>query len=61
MGKTAIVRERLAPEGQVMVSGEIWRAVAQGEPLEPGAQVRIVSVDGLTLKVAKAEAKGGVT
>ena len=61
VGKTAIVRERLAPEGQVMVSGEIWRAVAQGEPLEPGAQVRIVSVDGLTLKVAKAEAKGGVT
>src|SRR5438093_1503744 len=61
VGKTAPVRERLAPEGQVMVSGEIWRAVAQGEPLEPGAQVRIVSVDGLTLKVAKAEVKGGVT
>src|SRR5437899_3315499 len=59
IGKTATVRERLAPEGQVMISGEIWRAVAQGEPLEPGAQVRIVEVDGLTLKVAKAEAKGG--
>jgi membrane-bound ClpP family serine protease len=43
-----------------MVSGEIWRAVAEGEPLEPGAQVRIVGVDGLTLRVAKAEAKGGV-
>jgi len=43
-----------------MISGEIWRAVVQGEPLEPGAQVRIVEVDGLTLKVAKAEAKGGV-
>jgi membrane-bound serine protease (ClpP class) len=51
IGKTATVRERLGPEGQVMVSGEI---------LEPGAQVRIVAVDGLTLKVAKAEAKGGV-
>src|SRR6058998_3137381 len=61
IGKTATVRERLAPEGQVMISGEIWRAVAQGEPLEPGAQVRIVEVDGLTLKVAKAEAKGGRT
>jgi membrane-bound serine protease (ClpP class) len=60
VGRTATVRERLGPEGQVMVSGEIWRAVAEGEPLEPGAQVRIVSVDGLTLKVAKAEAKGGV-
>jgi len=60
IGKTATVRERLGPEGQVMVSGEIWRAVAEGEALEPGAQVRIVAVDGLTLKVAKAEAKGGV-
>ncbi len=29
IGKTASVRERLAPEGQVMVSGEIWRAVAE--------------------------------
>jgi membrane-bound serine protease (ClpP class) len=67
IGKSATVRERLAPDGQVMVSGEIWRAVVQGEPLEPGAQVRIVGVDGLTLRVAKpeaevarAEAKGGV-
>jgi membrane-bound serine protease (ClpP class) len=60
VGKTGTVRERLGPEGQVMVSGELWRAVAEGEPLEPGAQVRIVAVDGLTLKVAKAEVKGGV-
>jgi membrane-bound serine protease (ClpP class) len=57
VGKLATVRERLAPEGQVLVSGEIWRAVAQGEPLEPGAQVRIVAVDGLTLRVAKTEAE----
>jgi membrane-bound serine protease (ClpP class) len=60
VGRIATVRERLGPEGQVMVSGEIWRAVAEGEPLEPGAQVRIVGVNGLTLRVAKAEAKGGV-
>jgi membrane-bound serine protease (ClpP class) len=60
VGKTATVRERLEPEGQVMVAGEIWRAVVEGEPLEPGAHVRIVAVDGLTLRVAKAEAKGGV-
>src|SRR5437879_8298317 len=59
-GKTATVRERLGPEGQVMVAGEIWRAVVDGEPLEPGVQVRIVAVDGLTLRVAKTEAKGGV-
>jgi membrane-bound serine protease (ClpP class) len=60
IGKTATARERLAPEGQVLISGEIWRAVAEGEPVESGAPVRVVGVDGLTLKVAKAEAKGGV-
>jgi membrane-bound serine protease (ClpP class) len=67
VGKYATVRERLAPEGQVLVAGEIWRAVAAGEALEPGAQVRVVAVDGLTLRVvkteaeaAKAEVKGGV-
>jgi membrane-bound serine protease (ClpP class) len=55
VGKYATVRERLAPEGQVLVAGEIWRAVADGEPVEPGVQVRVVAVDGLTLKVAKVE------
>jgi membrane-bound serine protease (ClpP class) len=55
VGKHATVRERLAPEGQVLVAGELWRAVADGEALEPGAQVRVVAVDGLTLKVAKVE------
>ena len=67
VGKLATVRERLGPEGQVLVAGEIWRAVVDGEPLEPGVQVRIVTVDGLTLRVAKteaeaakAQAKGGV-
>jgi membrane-bound serine protease (ClpP class) len=59
VGQTATVKERLAPEGQVFVHGEIWRAVAEGEPVEAGARVRVVAVDGLTLKVAKADTKGG--
>src|SRR6058998_2654125 len=59
VGRTATVRERLGPEGQVMVSGEIWRAVAEGEPVDAGARVRVVAVDGLTLRVAKADTKGG--
>ena len=60
VGRLATVKERLAPEGQVLVYGEIWRAVAEGEPVEAGAQVRVVAVDGLTLKVARADPKGGV-
>jgi len=41
------------------VYGEIWRAVAEGEPVEAGAHVRVVAVNGLTLKVARADTKGG--
>jgi membrane-bound serine protease (ClpP class) len=36
--------------GQVDAHGEIWRAVSR-EPLPPGARVRVVAVDGLTLTV----------
>src|SRR5207302_4399397 len=41
VGQTATVKERLAPEGQVFVRGEIWRAVAEGEPVEAGSRVRV--------------------
>jgi membrane-bound serine protease (ClpP class) len=59
VGQVATAKERLAPEGQVLVHGEIWRAVAEGEPVEAGARVRVIAVNGLTLKVAKADTKGG--
>jgi membrane-bound serine protease (ClpP class) len=37
---------------QVFVNGELWRArFADGEPLQPGEQVEVVGVDGLTLVV----------
>ncbi len=59
VGQLGVVRERLAPEGQVLIHGELWRAVAEGGPFEPGARVRVVVVDGLTLRVGKADAEGG--
>ena len=37
---------------QVRVHGEIWMADS-GEPLEIGDKVRVVSVDGLRLRVEK--------
>jgi membrane-bound serine protease (ClpP class) len=58
VGATGVARGALAPEGQVSVAGEIWRAAAEGEAVEDGAPVRVVGVDGLTLKVVKA-GKGG--
>jgi membrane-bound serine protease (ClpP class) len=53
-----VARERLAPEGLVLVQGELWRAVAQGAPVEPGETVRVVSVNGLTLNVVKPQDGG---
>jgi membrane-bound serine protease (ClpP class) len=61
VGETAVARGPLAPEGQVAVHGEIWRAVAEGGPVEDGAVVRVVDVQGLTLKVVKAGGAGGAT
>jgi membrane-bound serine protease (ClpP class) len=61
VGETAVARGPLAPEGQVAVHGEIWRAVAEGGPVEDGAVVRVVDVQGLTLKVVKASGAGGAT
>jgi membrane-bound serine protease (ClpP class) len=49
----------LTPEGHVAIHGELWRAVAEGEPVDAGARVRVVSVDGLTLKVVKNTGEGG--
>lgn len=40
----------LAPEGQVFVHGEYWRAVASNK-IPAGTRVRVVGVDGLTVMV----------
>ena len=59
VGQTAIARGPLDREGQVSVHGEIWRAVTEGEPIADGAPVRVIGIDGLTLKVVKAAEGGG--
>jgi membrane-bound serine protease (ClpP class) len=59
VGKTGVARDRLAPAGQVSVQGEIWRAVAEGDAVDEGTPVRVVGVDGLTLRVVRTGAEGG--
>ncbi len=59
VGETAVARGPLAPEGQVAVHGEIWRAVIEGGSVEDGAVVRVVDVQGLTLRVVKVGGAGG--
>ena len=45
-----VVQTPLAPQGKILVRGEYWDAIAS-TPLEPGVQVRVTKVDGLTLQV----------
>jgi membrane-bound serine protease (ClpP class) len=53
VGQPGIARSALGPEGHVLVHGELWRAVARGAPVDEGARVRVVGVNGLTLTVEK--------
>jgi membrane-bound serine protease (ClpP class) len=43
-------RTALAPAGTVFVHGEYWDAVSSS-PVESGAEVRVVAIDGLKLRV----------
>ncbi len=57
MGRTAVVTVRIAVNepGQVKVENEVWRAVlADGitEAREPGASVKVIAVEGVTLSVS---------
>jgi membrane-bound serine protease (ClpP class) len=51
IGQVAQARTSLAPEGRVFVKGELWNAVAIGDPIAPGERVEIVAVEGFCLKV----------
>jgi membrane-bound serine protease (ClpP class) len=53
VGHVGVVRRALDPEGQVLVDGELWRAVTPDGPVPAGESVEIVSVDGLTLTVTR--------
>jgi len=52
-GLTAVTMDVLAPDGRVLVKGEIWNASATGEPIGVGETVRINAVKKLRLYVEK--------
>jgi len=60
VGRIAVARGPLTPEGAVAVAGELWRAIAE-RPLPDGARVKVVDVQGLTLRVVAEDAPGGGT
>jgi len=53
VGRLGVARSALAPEGQVLIDGELWRAVSQDGTVAAGEAVRVAAIDGLTLKVTK--------
>jgi membrane-bound serine protease (ClpP class) len=56
IGEHAVVRSALDPVGHVFVQGALWRAAAaDSESLSVGEEVVVESVDGLTLKVRRAD------
>jgi membrane-bound serine protease (ClpP class) len=58
VGKTAVVRAALDPEGMVLFKGELWTALSEKGRVKPGEEVIITRVEGLKLYVTKKE-KGG--
>jgi membrane-bound serine protease (ClpP class) len=52
LGETGIVRQRLDPAGTVFVHGTLWSA-RSAAPIEAGATIRVIGVEGLKLTVEK--------
>jgi len=53
IGKTAVVKVALNPEGTVFLKGERWSAISEEDLVKPGEEVVIKKVDGLILYVTK--------
>jgi len=53
IGKKAVVKVILDPEGTVFFKGERWAAISEQGRVEPGEEVIITGIDGLTLQVIK--------
>jgi membrane-bound serine protease (ClpP class) len=53
VGRIGVTRMALGPEGQVLIDGELWRAVSPDGRIEVGETVQVTAIDGLTLKVTR--------
>jgi membrane-bound serine protease (ClpP class) len=53
VGRLGVARSALAPEGQVLIDGELWRALSQDGAVAAGESVKVAAIDGLTLKVTR--------
>ena len=53
MREEGVAQTPLEPDGQVLIHGEMWRAVAD-VAIPAGARIRVVGMEGLTLRVTRA-------
>lgn len=53
VGEKGIAQTKISPEGSVDVHGEIWKAFSD-DTIKKGEKIRVIGVEGLTLKVEKA-------
>ncbi len=53
IGKRAVVKVALDPEGTIFYKGERWSAISDTGRIEPGEEVIITAMDGLILHVAR--------
>ena len=53
VGRLGVARSPLAPDGRVLIDGELWRAVSPEGRIEAGEPVQVTAIDGLTLKVSR--------
>ena len=53
VGRMAVARTPLTPDGLVFIQGERWRAELEDGSASEGEQVRVVSAEGLRLRVRK--------
>ncbi|MCW8879333.1 MAG: nodulation protein NfeD [Kangiellaceae bacterium] len=51
---TAIATESFDGLGRVMIRGEVWQAISE-QPISKSQQVKVVAIDGLTLKIKPEE------
>lgn len=58
VGRAGVVLERLAPSGRVRIGDELWNATADA-PLEAGAAVEVVALEGMTVRVCPARKEAG--
>jgi len=57
IGKTAVAKVALEPEGTVLFKGERWTAISEKGRVKPGEEVIIRGIDGLILRVIKKTTK----